>query len=338
MKTNTKLIKRCSFKLFAGIMIFFLLGYANLSTWTKPKKSEVMDTTRDDAKNILDTATKIQDSVCDSFHNGNDFKTLCAHNFVKDLAQEMLKGKHVNVIQIGAHVGFERNDPLASGLLRSLDQIVAQDNSLRKHLHWTFIEPSPPSFKRLSDNLSSKKDLCDMNGINVGIVPDSMSAEEREKMVFYSFSESIDPETGYDSLSKKTLPYYVTQVSSFNTQFVEMGRKAFEDNGLNINDYIVKTSVTVKSYTGLMEEIVQVQTEIKAETAPLLVLIDTEGFDCSIINSISSSSPYLPKHLVFENLCDTNELNVSEKRVKDLGYILQRKGKNHYAVRVGNKE
>ena len=54
--------------------------------------------------------------------------------------------------------------------------------------------------------------------------------------------------------------------------------------------------MATKSFSELMHDTVDSKGE-----APLFVLIDTEGFDCSIANGISPSSPYLPKYLVFES-------------------------------------
>jgi hypothetical protein len=44
---------------------------------------------------------------------------------------------------------------------------------------------------------------------------------------------------------------------------------------------------------------------VQDQKPPLLILIDTEGFDCDIIKGISSTSSFVPKFLVFEyQSCD----------------------------------
>jgi hypothetical protein len=68
-------------------------------------------------------------------------------------------------------------------------------------------------------------------------------------MVFYSIRDTIDPETGLDSLSGKTLPSYITQVSSFSKAPILFNRRVFNKIGLNVHDYIVETNVTAKRYS-----------------------------------------------------------------------------------------
>merc|ERR1712157_392151 len=94
--------------------------------------------------------TQIHDSLCgkDSItiqgKNGRNWKSLCAGHFVKILATQLLYKRinnnmnrkntcgnfKINVVQIGAHVGFEENDPLASGLVRLLDLVEQTDQDL----------------------------------------------------------------------------------------------------------------------------------------------------------------------------------------------------------------
>ena len=65
--------------------------------------------------------------------------------------------------------------------------------------------------------------------------------------------------------------------------------------------------------------------------APLLVLIDTEGFDCSIVNGISLSSPYLPKYLVFES--KQCEYQASLDHLQSMGYETSTMGENVVAIK-----
>ena len=248
----------------------------------------------------------LHDSLC-TLEMGGDWTHLCSGNFVKAAAEILLNGDHVNIVQIGAHVGFEENDPIAKGISILLDRLTNittnSSSELRKHVHWTFVEPSPPNFKRLSENMLTHSDICDMKGINAAVVSDN-SKTIPDKMVFYSIRDTIDPETGFDSLSNQTLPFYITQLSSFSMRPILFNKGAFKSRGLNVFDYVVKTNVTAKAFSNLMKEAVVVteNTQEKSQqSAPLMVLIDTEGFDCDIVEGIAASSPHLPKYLVFEH-------------------------------------
>ena len=65
---------------------------------------------------------------------------------------------------------------------------------------------------------------------------------------------------------------------------------------------------------------------------PLLLLIDTEGFDCNIITGISPSSPYLPKYILYEmKQCDFKSAN---NHLIKLGYNISKDhGENILAVK-----
>jgi hypothetical protein len=284
-------------------------------------------------------AIKIHDVLCNSkFSSGykeKDWHNLCSSNFVMMTAQLLLDMHDINVVQIGAHVGFESNDPLAKGLSRLLDEAVAHaesntdpDNDLRKRFHWTFVEPSPPNFKRLTENLSKKSGMCDMKGINAAVVSDSII--NPGKMPFYTIRDTIDPTTGFDSLSGKKLPHWVTQVSSFSEGPIRYTTEEFEKKGLDVNDYIVKIDVVTKSYSDLMKEALHIVGDKKGEK-PLLVLIDTEGFDCEIIKGISPSSPFLPKFILFEHK-SCKDVEEAYKHLRDMGYSLALSGENTLAV------
>jgi len=252
-----------------------------------------------------------------------DWNTLCSEYFVISATRQLLQGHDVNVVQIGAHIGFEMNDPIAQGLSRLLDEVEAAAvkdaarNETRQRFHWTFVEPSPPNFKRLTENLLNHSTLCDMKGINVGVVSDDFT--DLSEMLFYSVRDTIDPESGYDSLSGKTFPFWITQVSSFSKTPLHNCEFVFNRLGLQLKDYIVETKVTTKSYSNLMQEALARSGGKKEE--PLLVLIDTEGLDCDIIKGIHTDSPYLPRYLVFEHKqCEDRE--GAYEHLKKLGYKL----------------
>lgn len=244
-----------------------------------------------------------------------EWKSLCTAGLAQTLDNEIyVQNKDVYIVQIGAHVGFEPNDPLDKGLGFYLYQLPQELR--RAKVHWTFVEPSPPNFKRLTENLQQRADLCDLQSVNAGIVADSVDTSH--PMTFYSISESIDPETGYDARSGKTLPNYITQISSFGMGVINHNAGQFRKRGLNVNDYVVKTNVTTKRYSDLMQEIITAP-----QQPPTLVLIDTEGFDCDIILGISSTSSYWPKYLIYEHVnCARGKRQQTEAYLTQLGYTL----------------
>ncbi|KAL7535189.1 hypothetical protein ACHAWF_005081, partial [Thalassiosira exigua] len=240
-----------------------------------------------------------QEFVCGTNATGymKEWRIFCSWGLVNALDTALREQDKVHIVQIGAHVGFEKNDPIDKGLSGYLNMLTAAQ---RQNFAWTFVEPSPPNFKRLTQNLESHSDLCDMNAVNAGVVPDSMN--NTDSMKFYSLSESIDPETGYDSKSGKTLPVFITQVSSFTLGPIMFNEGQFKRRGLNVWDYIVETNVTTKRYSELMQDIMMHNFSSSATVpAPVLVLIDTEGFDCNIVLGISSNSAFLPPYLIYES-------------------------------------
>uniref|UniRef100_A0A7S4UXG1 Uncharacterized protein n=1 Tax=Ditylum brightwellii TaxID=49249 RepID=A0A7S4UXG1_9STRA len=277
-------------------------------TGTAIKKRDRTKTFEQQAESRKNAAV-IQDSLC--WDAKEEWGKLCSGGFPMAAAQQLLDGEDVNIVQIGAHVGFEKNDPLALGVLRLLDEVAAvvknedDKSKTRQRFHWTFVEPSPPNFNRLAENLSNYSAVCDMKGINAGVIPDTSTTIN---MPFYSLRDTIDPETGYDSLSGKTLPSWITQVSSFRMEPLRFNAGVFRRKGLVFEDYVVVTNVTTLPFSKLMEQVLNgVEGNSKKATieAPLLVLLDTEMLDCDIIKGISPSSTFIPKYLVFEHKqCD----------------------------------
>jgi hypothetical protein len=227
-----------------------------------------------------------------------------------------------HVVQIGAHTSFEPNDPLAVGLTRYLELFPP---ATRQRLHWTFVEPSPANYQRLVLNIANHSHLCTMKAMQMAVVPEDQA---NSTMTFYSISSSIDPETGYDSISGKTFPYYITQLSSFSMAPIRFNRNAWRKLGLKMEDYVVPINVTTKGYSELMHEIMgpemgtssSIASTATSPTAPVLVLIDTEGFDCKIVQSIPPPSPYLPKFLIFESKICKKELAKTYDHLASMGY------------------
>lgn len=97
-------------------------------------------------------------------------------------------------------------------------------NEPRQSFHWTFVEPSPPNFKGLLKNLDSYRHICDMRAVNAAVVSDL--AKNPGNMLFYGISDTVDPITGFDSKSGRTIPEWLTQISSLDRQKVYWAKNA----------------------------------------------------------------------------------------------------------------
>jgi len=242
---------------------------------------------------------------------------LCNATIAKTAHEIIARGGDLIIVQIGAHTGYERNDPIASSLTSLINEFDV--STRREKIFWSFIEPSPANYKGLVKNLALYPDVCNLNSINAAVVSDSASDADIASLVFYSIKDSIDPVTGLDSLSGKTLPSWITQVSSFNEGSILYNKRIFSKNGLNVHDYIVETNVTSVRYSDLVQEAFGDKGK-----DPFLVLIDTEGFDCKIILGIGKDSPFLPQFMIFEHKgCPKEDLNRALPYLQSLGYTVQ---------------
>ena len=326
-----------------------------LKSSTNPSNStdqvDILDNTDSDnsqvSRKVFNTtaAQLIHELVCNKNENEEiadeeiaDWKILCSENFVRKASHILLGGEDLSVVQIGAHIGFEDNDPIASGLSNLLDEVsaigsrdgdnYASSEIVRNNFHWTFVEPSPPNFKRLQQNLKNHS-ICDMKAMNVAVVPEGSTSN----MTFYSIRDTIDPETGYDSLSGKKLPFWITQVSSFSKRPILHNTFVFTKNELDVNDYIVETNVKTLSFSDLMKEALGLDKNQNEDDAkpPFLVLIDTEGFDCDIVQGISPLSPFLPEYLMFEH--KQCKKGPAIKHLEKMGYSLHITNENAVAIK-----
>ena len=141
---------------------------------------------------------------------------------------------------------------------------------------------------------------------------------------------------GYDSKSKKVLPNWLTQISSLSKEQVygSMFIKAFAKFGLDINDYVVGFNITAMPYTNLMNKVLVPNSQGVLE--PLLVLIDTEGFDCNVVEGISEQSPYLPTYLVYEHIHCNEEM--AEAHLHEMGYFTLKVSENVLAINLASSE
>lgn len=268
-----------------------------------------------------------------------EWDDLCDNGLVQQLNQGLANHGHVFVVQIGAHVGFEENDPIANGMLSFLKVLSVEE---RQQVHWIFVEPSPANYAVLVKNVEQYSHLCDITVINKAVVSDFMSEQDFVSMPFYSILDTIDTKTGYDSKSGKTFPHWITQVSSFSREKVNLHTRAFSRLGLSMEDYIVVTNVTTTRYSDLMEQIMQpsstddaIQSDKQTCKQTLaLMLIDTEGFDCDIIMGIHKNTKFLAEFLLFEHVhCGKQKaLDTVQYLTDSLGYnVSVHQGENYVA-------
>merc|ERR1712194_279891 len=164
-----------------------------------------------------------------------------------------------------------------------------------------------------------------MQGVNAAVVSDLVNTTD--EMIFYSISETIDPETGYDSRSGKTLPCYITQISGFSMAPIRFNQGQWNKIGLKMMDYVVKTKVKILHYTKLMRDTCEDQ-------SPFLLLIDTEGYDCDILLGISPDSMYIPKFLVFESHQCKNKMDLVHAHLQQMNFtVVGSFGQNTVAYR-----
>jgi hypothetical protein len=173
------------------------------------------------ATNMLDTPPIIivnprQQQMCnDTVRFKEEWVELCNASFIQ-AADDMLLleevRQHVHVVQIGAHTGFEKNDPFTQGMAHYINMLSQEE---RGRFHWTFVEPSPANYKSLEHNIATFSHLCNMTTVNAAVVSDTMQEDSIKALTFHSVRDTIDPVTGYDSLSGKTFPFWITQVSIF---------------------------------------------------------------------------------------------------------------------------
>jgi hypothetical protein len=135
----------------------------------------------------------------------------------------------------------------------------------------------------------------------------------------------------FDSLSSKTFPYWITQVSSFSMVPIEHNRRVWTKLGLKMEDYVIQSKINARRYSDLMRDIMQGD---DPATSLVLVLIDTEGFDCPIVNGIAADSSYLPQFLIFEDKqCDAPDLKVTLAHLHSMGYTTHHVHENTIAYR-----
>lgn len=259
--------------------------------------------------------------VCGNHKEDSAWGALCARGFIDEMDRIVAKQRIARIVQIGAHVGFERNDPLGKGMMSYLDLLSEEEKKL---VQWTFVEPSPANYEQLQTTIAAHAAIADLRSKNVAVVSDNLPANETQGMTFYSISEDIDPVSGYDKRSGKQFPYWITQISSFSMDHIKGAGRLWKKMGLKVEDYVVHTNVTTMRYSDLLQEVLQ--GDDPAESLAL-VLIDTEGFDCHIVNGISAESIYVPGFLLYEHKsCKRDDKQLTLSHLARMGFAARSVG------------
>jgi hypothetical protein len=345
MYLSSTIMQRVAFRFFPVLCLFSILACVSVNQPTMVEPPQQPQGITYTASRILPPSRYRQEALCNSTGKKSGIKydrawaILCQGDFVfamdMVLAQTSLATTTSNiarVVQIGAHVGFEENDPVANGILSYVKMLSMPE---RHRFQWTFVEPSTTNFRSLQKNLDEHAHLgTDFQAIQAGVVADSTIQDT--DMIFYSIRDTIDPVTGFDSLSNHTFPYWVTQISSFNLGNIEANRKEWTKRGLKMEEYVIQSNVTTKRYSDLMKDILQGDDPSKSL---VMVLIDTEGFDCPIVNGIAADSLYLPQFLVFEDKqCSETDKQSAWKHLKSMGYITFHVAENTVAYRQQDRQ
>ena len=236
-----------------------------------------------------------------------DLIWLCGAKIIDTALDLLQKGQDPVIVQIGAHIGFEQGDPIANGMQKLITSSTNNIPSIsRDRFHWFFVEPSPPNYAKLEENINQQKGICKMHSIHAGIISEEQKSQD---MIFYSLSDTIDPKTGYDSRSNRSFPAWITQVSSFKKESIFKNKSPFEKRGLTMEDYIVETKVPLITIDDLMEKVNDLagKEDDTTTSGPLILVVDAEGNDCDIILGMSPTSKALPHYILFERNCHDDE-------------------------------
>lgn len=241
---------------------------------------------------------------------------------LKQLVQSssLSESQRIRIVQIGAHTGWDYNDPFIRGMTNLLSA-MPQDFR-QKYMEYIMVEASPQVFPSLQQSVQQHSHLCHFQTINAGIMPDNFvhnnnnnnnnTTTKNQTLTFYSIRDTVDVHSGRDSLSGRKLPAWATQIGSFDRNHLMKHNWAFLRRKLNIRNYIVETEIPVLSLSDLLTE------------NTLFVLVDTEGFDCNII----LGSRILPRFLQYEVMhCKKDKKEAAEQYLKEKGYNLSGQGK-----------
>mmetsp|Transcript_7025 Transcript_7025/g.8038 ORF Transcript_7025/g.8038 Transcript_7025/m.8038 type:complete len:412 (+) Transcript_7025:105-1340(+) len=231
-----------------------------------------------------------------------------AREFIKLTAAGIQKatrnGDEGVVLQIGAHTLFEKTDETSPMLEVVLDACSTGGVPWK----WILVEPVPSNFEVLHTQLpdSTKLDMDNFVFENLAIG----KTDQPGTIPFYTISKDIDAITGMDSRTGIRLPTWATQIGSFSKDHLLKHEKGWKKKGLEVRDYIEALPVTVMSIGGILKK-----NGIRADQLGAL-LIDTEGFDCVIIQALDIAS-YQPALLYFEyKWCNLQDKDKALKKLK----------------------
>mmetsp|Transcript_21781 Transcript_21781/g.60545 ORF Transcript_21781/g.60545 Transcript_21781/m.60545 type:complete len:433 (-) Transcript_21781:82-1380(-) len=234
-----------------------------------------------------------QDAVCRGINRKDVdsapiLQSLCDHDLWQSADDRLHRREHVHFVQIGAHTGFEKNDPMAQSLSRYFQLVQQQqphdddhdDHPMRDYLHWHFVEPSPPNFQVLQQHLQRQTNRTllgpNLYAHNLAIVPSSSSSEEETNrrhnrtVTFYTLRASIDPVTGRDRATGQQLPFWVTQVSSLDQDHIlTKHRRQFARMGVPDPSVLIREiAVPAATVTELMQILVDTTVNSHHQRSP----------------------------------------------------------------------
>lgn len=132
----------------------------------------------------------------------------------------------------------------------SYRQLATNTLSLSLDICWTIT----PKLQASCSKLGQTQSRHSMTSMNAGVASD-LSNRTDNSLMFHSIKDTIDPETGFDLLSNKTLPSHIAQVSSFGKAQISIHRRQFRKMGLNVNNHVVETKVKRNSFSASMAEV-----------------------------------------------------------------------------------
>jgi FkbM family methyltransferase len=236
------------------------------------------------------------------------------------------------VVQIGAHVGFEDNDPMAKTMLPVLE-LLGETPSWgegKPQWKWLLVEPVPTLFNALQTNVASRSHR---NGAFVyehaGIIPTQRSEAD---LTFYSISSDVDPHTGESK--RGSFPAWASQIGSFNRSHVAKHLlnphiRAFADLSDNEKDrLIIPVPVPVLTIEQLFKK------HTISTHSIMALLIDTEGLDCDIIKSLHQDLVGKCPFVIFESIhCEKVHYLQALAKMKTMGYECTQVRENTLCIR-----
>ena len=90
---------------------------------------------------------------------------ICASGVDTFINSRLAQSRDFGIVQIGAHTGWEPDDPITGGFARLLRGLSARQ---RRRVHYTLVEASPHNFAELERSVAAHASLCDMRAVLAG--------------------------------------------------------------------------------------------------------------------------------------------------------------------------